>query len=100
MVKVSVGYRLLNSLGFELFEFYPVRRLSVIAAYFKAVCRVEEIEDSCKTPIWIARFLTNILTGKPANGKPDCVLVFRHCAVSCDSSTASSEVPRSMESAI
>jgi hypothetical protein len=96
MEKVSVGYRLLNALGFELFELYPVERLSVIAAYFKAVCRVEEIEDSCKKPIWIARFSTNILTGKSAGGKPDCV--FGHCAVCSDSPIASSEEARSTDS--
>jgi hypothetical protein len=70
---------LLNALGFELFEFYPVERVSVIAAYFKAVCWAKEVEDSCKTPVWIASFSTNVLTGKSADGKPDCVIVFRHC---------------------
>lgn len=79
MEKASFGYRLLNALGFELFGLYPVERLSIIASYFKTVCRAEEIEDSCKKPIWIAPFLANTLTGKSADEKPDCVIM--HCAV-------------------
>jgi hypothetical protein len=51
MEKASFGYRLLNALGFELFELYSLERLSIIAAYFKTVCRAEEMEDSCKKPM-------------------------------------------------
>jgi hypothetical protein len=79
MEKASVGYRLLNALGFELFELCPVERLPIIAAYFKTVCRAEEIEDSCTKPIWVALFSANILTGKSADEKRDCVIM--HCAV-------------------
>jgi len=76
--EASVGYSLLNALGFELFELYPIERLSIIAACFKTVCRTEEVEDSCKKPIWVARLSANILTGESADEKPDCVIM--HCA--------------------
>jgi hypothetical protein len=79
MENASVGYRLLNALGFELFELHPVDRLPIIVEYFKTMCRAEEIEDSCKKPTWIARFSATILTGKSADEKPDCVIM--HCAV-------------------
>lgn len=79
MEKASFGYRLLNALGFELFELYPVERLSITAACFKTVCWSKEIKDNCKKPIWIAPFSANTLTGKSADEKPDCVI--KHCAV-------------------
>jgi len=95
--KASAGYRLLNALGFELFELYPLDRLPIIAAYFKTVCRAEEIEDSCKKPIWIARFSANILTRKSADEKPDCNHALR--SLSCNKFMASSKT-RYTESAI
>jgi hypothetical protein len=95
--KASVVYSLLNALGFELFELYPIERSSIIAACFKTVCRTEEIEDSCKKRILIARFSANILTGKSADVKPDCVIM--HFGLSCDNSMASSKA-RYTESAI